>query len=50
MHPEIVESLDSRLTEYLKQVKGGLPAPNPDYDPEGTRSGDRKKGGGRKKK
>ncbi|MEZ5433869.1 MAG: hypothetical protein R3F31_22425 [Verrucomicrobiales bacterium] len=33
---------------YLASVKAGLPTPNPDCDPAGERSGDRRggKGGG----
>ena len=45
--PDILAAMDKRLTEYLTLVKAGLPTPNPNYDPNGERSGDRKGGGGK---
>ena len=45
--PEIVAAMDKRLAEYLALVNASVPAPNPNYDPGGGRSGDRK-GGGRR--
>ena len=51
--PDVVATMDQRLTDYLSLVKAGLPTPNPNYDPNGERSGERKggrgdKGGGKK--
>jgi arylsulfatase A-like enzyme len=46
--PDVLAAMDKRLTEYLTLVKAGLPTPNPNYDPNGERSGDRKGGGGGK--
>ena len=43
--PDILASLDRRLTEYLMLVRADLPTPNPNFDPAGERSGDRKGGG-----
>jgi arylsulfatase A-like enzyme len=45
--PEEVEKLDGLLTAYLKTVHAGMPAPNLNFDPDGTRSGERKGGGKR---
>jgi arylsulfatase A-like enzyme len=44
--PDLVRSMDTRMTEYLGRLNAGLPTPNPNYDPNGERSGDRKGGGG----
>jgi hypothetical protein len=46
--PDVAAAMDKRLTEYLTLVKAGLPMPNPNYDPNGERSGDHKGGKGRK--
>ncbi|SKA89891.1 Arylsulfatase A [Prosthecobacter debontii] len=48
--PQIAAQLDHRLTTYLNQVHADLPRPNPNYDPEGARSGDRRGGQGPGKK
>ena len=48
--PEVVQDLDKRMMDYLRSVNAGLPKPNPNYDPKGERSGDRKGGGGGKGK
>jgi hypothetical protein len=40
-NPEIVASMDKKLSDYLLAVNAGLPSPNPNYDPAGARSGDR---------
>lgn len=45
--PEVVQSLDNRMMDYLRFVGAGMPKPNPNYDPKGQRSGDRKGGGGK---
>lgn len=45
--PEIVQTLDNRMMDYLRSVGAGMPKPNPNYDPKGERSGDRKGGGGK---
>lgn len=45
--PEIVQSLDNRMMDYIRAVGAGMPTPNPNYDPKGERSGDRKGGGGK---
>jgi len=46
--PKVLAELDGRLTAYLQAVKAGMPQPNPNYDPNGARSGDLHggKGGG----
>lgn len=43
--PELTHRLDQRLTEYLSLVKADLPIPNPNYDPNGAKSGDRQNDG-----
>ena len=40
--PDIVATMDQRLTEYLTLVKASLPTLNPNYHPNGERSGDRR--------
>ncbi|MCE9520302.1 MAG: sulfatase-like hydrolase/transferase [Verrucomicrobia bacterium] len=45
--PDIVATLEKRLTDYLKLVNAEIPTSNPNYDPKGERSGDHKGGGGK---
>jgi arylsulfatase A len=42
--PEILSPMDKRLSEYLTLVRAQLPVPNPNYEPNGERSGDHKGG------
>lgn len=44
-NPGMMATLDARLDDYLKAVHAAIPDPNPAYDSNGRRSGDR---GGRK--
>jgi hypothetical protein len=43
---DVVLALDNRMMDYLRSVNAEMPRPNPNYDPKGERSGDRKGGGG----
>lgn len=44
--PDLARGLEARMMAYLASVGAGLPKPNPDYNPAGERSGDRKGGKG----
>ncbi len=46
--PEIVQTLDNRMMDYIRAVGAGMPKPNPNYVEGGEKSGDRKGGGGGK--
>ena len=47
--PDLVAALDKYLSDYLTLVKAQMPTPNPNYDPHGERSGDRRGQGDKKR-